>query len=118
MSAELLAGIAGAALSLLFSYAPGCREWFERLPGERKRLVMLGLLALAAVGVFGLSCLGWAGALGLPELACSQGGVLVLARLLLAAVMANQSAFLIAPSRLRRVRAGFQGEREDNAQGR
>lgn len=99
MTADLLAGMAGAALSLLFSYAPGCREWFGRLPGEHKRLVMLGLLALAALGAFGLSCLGWAGAVGLPELACSQNGALLLARALLAAVMANQSAYLIAPRR-------------------
>lgn len=96
MSADFLSSIAGAALSLAFSYLPGASDWFGQLDGTRKRLVMLGLLLLTSLAVFALSCSAWASDLGL-EIACSQSGAIGLARSFLLALVANQAAFSISP---------------------
>ena len=96
MSADLLSSLAGAALSLAFSYLPGAAAWFNRLDGTRKRLVMLGLLLLTSLAIFGLSCTAWSSGLGL-EIACSQSGAVGLARSFLLALVANQSAYSISP---------------------
>ncbi|NMC12674.1 MAG: hypothetical protein GYA34_07295 [Chloroflexi bacterium] len=102
MSAEMLAAIAGALLSLLFSYVPGLSDWYASLgaaqndQGTRKRLVMLGLLALVAAGSFGLSCAGWGTGYGL-ELSCDQQGVMGLLQALLLAAMANQATHRLTP---------------------
>ena len=70
MSAELLSTIAGAILSLLFSYVPGLSGWYQKLGengdgvdgGTARRLFMLGLLVLTAAGAYGLACSGWGSA--------------------------------------------------------
>jgi hypothetical protein len=96
MTADTLSSICGALLSLTFSYFPGAADWFNRQDGTRKRLVMLGLLALTSLAAFGLSCTPWAHGLGIP-LACSQEGALGLLRTFVLAVVANQSTYLISP---------------------
>ena len=35
MESNIVAGIAGVALSLIFGYVPGARSWFEALDGVR-----------------------------------------------------------------------------------
>ena len=96
MTADLLSSLAGAALSLTFSYAPGTTDWFNRLDGTRKRLVMLVLLLLTSLAVFGLACVGWLSGFGL-QATCDQAGAMGLARAFLLALVANQSTYLIAP---------------------
>jgi hypothetical protein len=96
MTADLLSTISGALLSLGFSYLPGASDWFSRLDGTRKRLLMLALLFLSSLAIFGLACAGWAGDLGLA-LTCNQAGILGLLRAFLLAVMANQSAYALSP---------------------
>ncbi len=95
-SADTLAAIAGSALSLVFSYLPGAAQAYERLDGTRKRLVMLGLLALTSLAVFGLGCSPWAQALGL-SLDCGSAGAAEMLRAFLLALVANQSTFLLSP---------------------
>lgn len=109
MSAEMIAAIAGALLSLGFSYFPGLSAWFEsmgELPdggydnGTRKRLVMLGLLLLVSASVFGLACTGWGEIVfgqAEPVPTCDQKGIVGLLRALILAVMANQSVYQITP---------------------
>ncbi len=94
LSPETLILIAGALLSLLFAYAPGVKPWFEKQPPIRKRLVMLGLLALAALGVFAYACAGRT-----ALVACDAKGGWTLLEFFILAVVANQSAFLITPKR-------------------
>jgi hypothetical protein len=116
MTTEMLTLTAGALLSLCFSYIPGLAGWYARLGetpegddgGTRKRLVMLGALALAAAGSFGLACLGWGPALGL-DLTCDQGGGLGLLRALVLALVANQATYKISPRLMSRV-TGCAGE--------
>ncbi len=96
MTAEELSIAAGTLLSLGFSYLPGLSGWYSKLTAERKRLVMLGLLALVALAAFGLACLGEVGSdLGLA-VTCNQRGALGLLKVFVMAAIANQAAFLIS----------------------
>lgn len=100
MSAEQLTVIAGAILSLAFSYVPGLKSKYEPLGDEMKRLVMLGLLVLVVAGVFGLACSRFGSYLGLA-IACDEPGMVGLAWSLVLAIMANQSTYLITPRRFK-----------------
>lgn len=108
ISAEFLTAVAGALLSLLFSYVPGLAEWYAALGGGDgrgpvyRRLLMLALLSAATLAVFGLACAGLLGDLGGPALACDRSGATRLVWAWMLAVMANQSAYLVAPRNHRR----------------
>lgn len=92
MSANVLAGLAGIVLSLLFSYIPKLNAKFAALAPEVKRLIMLGLLALVAGGVYGISCSGW-----WVAVTCDQAGIKQLVEAFIAAIIANQSVYSITP---------------------
>lgn len=96
MSAESLSLVAGTILSLTFSYIPGARSWFAQFEPEIRRLIMLGLLVLAAGVVYGLTCLGWAKEWGIT-LTCDQSGVMGIIEQLVIAIIANQSVYAISP---------------------
>lgn len=95
MDADFLSSLAGAALSLAASYLPGFAAWFGGLAPVHKRLLMLGLLALAAGGVYGLAC----ARLGGMGVDCTPAGLSGLLRLFLAAALANQAAYQLSPRR-------------------
>ena len=95
ITAEILAGIAGAVLSLCFSYIPGLSKKWDGLQAEVKRLVMLALLIVVACVAYALACAGWAADVGLPVVCDRQGGV-ALVMALLSAIMANQSTYQIS----------------------
>lgn len=96
MTAGELSLIAGALLSLIFSYVPGLNSAFAGLATEIKRLIMLGLLVLVAGAVYGLACLGYAEGFGILVV-CDQAGALALVQALVLAIIANQSVFSITP---------------------
>jgi hypothetical protein len=96
MSAEMLAAIAGAVLSLLFSYVPGLNSWYQALEATYKRLIMLVLLIVVASASIGLACAGWGADFGLT-LTCDRAGAAGLIQALILAVMANQATFTISP---------------------
>lgn len=98
MNADLLALLAGAILSLAFSYVPKLRERWSAQDPEVKRIIMAGLLFLVAAAVFGLACAGWLASF-LPGIAveCSQAGLLDLVRIYILALAANQSTYSISP---------------------
>lgn len=98
MTANTLSLIAGAALSLAFSYIPGLREDFELLNPTEKRLVMLGLLLVTTVAVEIMACLGWGAMWGL-NLTCDRSGIAGLIEQLVIAIIANQSIYAISPRR-------------------
>ncbi len=56
MNAELLAGLAGVLVSLVFEYVPGVSQWLDAKPAQYKKLFMLGAMAVVGAGSFGLSC--------------------------------------------------------------
>jgi len=92
MTAEELGAIAGTALSLVFSYIPGVKDWFDGLKPDYKRMLMAVLLIAVSAAIYGLSCYGVVDAVE-----CTQPGILGLVNVLLAALVANQGTYLISP---------------------
>ncbi len=92
MTVEQLGAIAGVLLSLAFSYIPGLSDKFAALPATTKRLIMAGLLLVVAVGALALSC-----ANVVVTVECTQAGLLALINTFIAALVANQAAYMIAP---------------------
>ena len=91
MSAELLASVFGVVLSLFFSYVPGVKAWFDALTKAQKQAFMGVGLVLVAGATFGLSCAGLVDV----GVTCDQAGALGLVNVLIAALIANQSTYLI-----------------------
>lgn len=93
MTSDLLASLAGIALSLAFAYVPGLRDWFDGLTTEYKRLVMAGALLIVAAGTLALSC---GGVLDPPVVTCDKPGIVGLAQAFVFALVANQAAYGLA----------------------
>lgn len=91
MESISLAGLAGTVLFFLFEYIPGFSAWYEKKDEATKRLIMLGLLVVTAVGVFLLSCYG-----PFDYVACAESGIWQLLELLFAAAVANQVTHSLA----------------------
>jgi hypothetical protein len=96
MTTELLTSIAAAILSLLASYLPGFSAWFNQFSADQKRLLMLGLLCLASALSYAAACSGVGSLLGIT-VTCDVPGLITLIRALLAAIVVNQSVFLLSP---------------------
>jgi len=111
MSVETLTAIAGAILSLAFSYLPGLNRWYQALDGTAKRLLMLAVLTVTAFAVYALACTPYAGLLQIP-LTCDAAGAISLLRLLLSALIANQAVYSLTPRS-----DGSSGEGDETAQG-
>jgi hypothetical protein len=92
MTAEQLGAIAGVILSLLFSYVPGLSDKFGGLSATTKRLSMALLLLIVAIGTLALSCSNI-----VVSVPCTQAGLVSLINVYIAALVANQAAYLIAP---------------------
>ena len=56
MTAQVLSGLAGAILSLIFSYLPGAAPWFDTLTPTQRRLTMAGLMLAVTVVVMTWKC--------------------------------------------------------------
>lgn len=106
MSAETLSLIAGAVLTLVFSYVPGLSEKFAALDSTNKRLIMLAVLATSAAAIYGLGCVGWALPFGF-EVSCDVAGIQALIRSFILAAVANQGLYTLSPetARVRAVKA-------------
>lgn len=86
--------IAASLLSVLFSYVPKLKDWFDAKDATTKRLIMAGALLVVSAVIFGASCFD----LGLPfQVACTKDGVVGLVTTYVIALMANQGTYLITP---------------------
>jgi len=92
LDGKILSGLAGLGLSLLFSYVPGVKSWFDKLESDQKRGVVLLSLATIAVISYGLSCAGW-----WPQVTCDKAGIQTLIEAFVAALVTSQAAFLVSP---------------------
>lgn len=90
---DLLSLVAGAVLSLIFSYVPGLNTKFASLTSEAKRGIMALLLLLTAFAIYGLTC----GGILQTGLTCDQPGLTRLAYNFFLALISNQSTFTISP---------------------
>lgn len=91
---DLIAQIAGGALSLVLAYVPGLRVRWAALPGAYKRAGMVGLLLLTALLLWVPACVqaaGWQ-----SNLPCTGAGLLDILRLFALALMSSQAVYLIA----------------------
>jgi hypothetical protein len=93
LTPEILGTIAGAVLSILFSYIPGLNTWFAAKDNTQKRGLMALLLLITSAGVFGLGCAGILNA----GIACSNDGAIQIVWIFLLGIIGNQSAYSISP---------------------
>ena len=91
MNSETISMIAGAGLSLAFSYVPGLSTQFEELEPTLKRLCM-GLCIVAV----GLASIAW-GCVRTNSVSCDTDTVVGAIRSIIMALMANQSMYAISP---------------------
>ena len=92
MTSELLIAIAGVILSLVFEFFPKIGMWYNMQPDNKQRLIMLGVILAAALGVYGLSC-----AQLVDDVTCDKNGLFELMKLFIAGIIANQSTHAITP---------------------
>lgn len=98
MTADLLSGIVGVIFSLLLSYVPPFKGWWDKLSGDYKRVVTVVIAALASLVMYGMACLGWAEAVGL-SVTCNQEGALGLISAFLLYLVSNQAAYALSPGK-------------------
>ena len=99
MTVELLSQIAGALLALGMAYIPGLKTWYSGKdenprPPEQKGGIMAILLIVVAAGVYGLACSGLGADFGLA-IACDKASAVLLVKVLVSALIANQATFLL-----------------------
>lgn len=94
VTSDFIAIIAGALLSLLFSYFPKLNTWYASLEEGTKKLIMLGALFLTVSGLFAAGC---AGLININGFACDKATAINYVKMLMLAVIANQSVFKITP---------------------
>lgn len=93
---DAISGLAGVVLSLVFSYVPGARDWFAKLNGDQKRLVMLGACLVVPVVMALLACTGFAADFGLT-VTCDRAGIVELVKAFVVAAITNQTAYQLSP---------------------
>lgn len=93
ITAAWLATAAGVLLSLGFSYIPNVNTWYAALDSTRKRLLMAGLLAILAIGVYVLGCFDILSV----NVECTTSGMWSVVMIYIEAVIANQATFMISP---------------------
>ena len=86
---EILPTISGILLSLLFEYVPGFSPWYAGQTSQVKKLIMIGLLALATGGAWLASCNG-------PYDWVPCGDLWSLFELFITAVIVNQATYMVA----------------------
>lgn len=91
MNGDTLASIAGVILSLAFAYVPGVKDWYAALEATQKAGLMALLLIAVALGVFAASC----GQIISVGITCDKQGAVGLIQILIAALIANQSSYLL-----------------------
>lgn len=91
MSVEQLGAIAGIVLSLALAYIPKVNDWYNAKTGPEKAQIMGALLVVSAAAVFGLGCANL-----YVLVPCTVDGAKELIGILIAALVANQAAFVLA----------------------
>jgi len=94
MNADTLMFMAGAVLSLLFSYVPKLESWYKSLDSVAMRLWMLLLVFVVAVGYFALTC---SRLIEASDVFCTQEGAKAMIRYFFEALIANQITYMVSP---------------------
>lgn len=97
-TAQLLATAAGAAISLLLSYFPKLKDFYDAQTAGGKALVLLVALTLTAGVLFADGCIATVNVFPDSTLvACTTQGAVDLVVLLLLSIGGSQGAFLLSP---------------------
>jgi hypothetical protein len=99
MSTEELTAGAGIILSLVFSYVPQAKAWFDKQNSEMKRILMLAIVAMFATLVYSLACANLAADFGL-SVTCDKASLIGLLRAVGIAAIANQTTYSLSPHKL------------------
>ena len=91
VNGAFLTATAAAILAMLFDYAGGLAEWYDKLSDIQQRQLMGGLLLLVSVGVF----LGQCFSIFVTNLSCNQTGAMDLLYQFLLAIGVNQGTHLM-----------------------
>lgn len=92
MTAEQLSQYAGVLLQLALAYIPGVSDWYQSKDSKAKAGIMAVLLLAVAGAIYAASCVGLAGDFGVS---CDTASAFALVKIYIAALIANQSTFLI-----------------------
>jgi hypothetical protein len=95
MTVEQLGSIAGVVLSLALGYIPGLAEWYANKDTRSKARIMGALLIIVALAIFAMACAHIIAGIGLAVV-CTKVSLLQLVQILIAALIANQSTFMLA----------------------
>ncbi|MGB8648776.1 MAG: hypothetical protein WCF84_26295 [Anaerolineae bacterium] len=91
LTPDQLSGLAAVVASLAFAYVPGLREWFDARTSTQKAGIMGLTLVVIALGALAAACT----QLLDVGIACSKSGITTLIANLVAALMANQGAYML-----------------------
>ena len=92
MTQTVFIGIVGAVISVLFFWVPKLNTWYAALEETKKRLTMLGTLAVVTGAIYGISCTGW-----WSLVSCDKEGLKTLIEIFVTTIVGNQTAFLLSP---------------------
>jgi len=95
IDSQQLSLIAGAVLSLLFSYVPMLAPKYDTLDRTTKQLVMALMLLVVSLAIFGISC----GNLYATGVTCDKQGAVALLTNFVLALVANQSTYALTPNK-------------------
>jgi hypothetical protein len=98
MTPDTLSALAAVLLSLALAYVPGLAPRWRALPGDHKRLLLAGALALITGGSFALACVPQLAVLRPASfaIACAQPDLNGLLSAFVLALVANQGAYVLA----------------------
>jgi hypothetical protein len=104
VSPEIILAFVAALLALVFDYLPSVAKWYDAKTDSSKKLIMLGLLVLAAGVVFAGSCYGWF----VTNLVCEPKSILDLLYGLVLSIATNQGVHsLTKPSDSQKIAMGL-----------
>ena len=92
MTVETVVGFISALMAAIFMYVPWLKDKYLALATNYQRLIMLGMLVLVVGGSYGLSCFGL-----FDYFTCDNEGLIKAGKLLLSAIMANQTVYMLLP---------------------
>jgi hypothetical protein len=91
---EMIAGVAGAVLALVFSFVAGLNTKYAAMPSETKALIMAVLLLVVSGSIFGLQC----AQIIVTQVTCDKNGVIQLVWMFVISIMGNQGTYNLTKS--------------------
>lgn len=98
MDAEWISFAAGVLLSIVFTITPKLNVMYAALSEDRKKLIMIGSLAVVALAIYGLACANLLQDLTGWTVTCDKAGAIVVFKVFAAAATGNQITHRLLPT--------------------